>query len=57
MQRPLELCSYEGLMALHPIGKEYQQGYKRVNDRLPKLEDRTPFGMARMDWSKVKDLE
>ncbi|KAL6765096.1 hypothetical protein V8C86DRAFT_2461198 [Haematococcus lacustris] len=21
------------------------------------LEDRTPFGMARMDWSKVKDLE
>ncbi|KAJ9508736.1 hypothetical protein QJQ45_028032, partial [Haematococcus lacustris] len=37
MQRPLELCSYEGLMALPPIGTEYQQGYKRVNDRLPKL--------------------
>ncbi|KAJ9524545.1 hypothetical protein QJQ45_024127 [Haematococcus lacustris] len=36
MQRPLELCSYEGLNALPPIGKEYQQGYKRVNDRLPK---------------------
>ncbi|KAJ9509489.1 hypothetical protein QJQ45_001941 [Haematococcus lacustris] len=35
-QRPLELCSYEGLMALPPVGKEYQQGYKRVNDRLPK---------------------
>ncbi|KAJ9506375.1 hypothetical protein QJQ45_019524, partial [Haematococcus lacustris] len=36
MQRPLELCSYEGLKALPPIGKEYQQGYKRVNDWLPK---------------------
>ncbi|KAJ9508427.1 hypothetical protein QJQ45_011961 [Haematococcus lacustris] len=35
-QRPLELCSYEGQMALPPIGKEYQQGYKRVTDRLPK---------------------
>ncbi|KAJ9510711.1 hypothetical protein QJQ45_027653 [Haematococcus lacustris] len=35
MQRPLELCSYEDLMALPPIGKAYQQGYKRVNDRLP----------------------
>ncbi|KAJ9526578.1 hypothetical protein QJQ45_017662 [Haematococcus lacustris] len=40
MQRPLELCSYEGLMALPPIGKEYQQGYKRVNDRLPKVKRR-----------------
>ncbi|KAJ9531271.1 hypothetical protein QJQ45_006712 [Haematococcus lacustris] len=40
MQRPLELCSYEGLMALPPIGKEYQQGYKRVNDRLPKVKQR-----------------
>ncbi|KAJ9510773.1 hypothetical protein QJQ45_027602, partial [Haematococcus lacustris] len=39
-QRPLELCSYEGLMALPPIGKEYQQGYKRVNDRLPKVKQR-----------------
>ncbi|KAJ9509085.1 hypothetical protein QJQ45_001576 [Haematococcus lacustris] len=28
MQRPLELCSYEGLEALPPVGKEYQQGYK-----------------------------
>ncbi|KAJ9509347.1 hypothetical protein QJQ45_001810 [Haematococcus lacustris] len=36
MQRPLELCRWEGLEALPPIGKEYQQGYKRVNDRLPK---------------------
>ncbi|KAJ9509074.1 hypothetical protein QJQ45_001566 [Haematococcus lacustris] len=39
-QRPLELCSYEGLMALPPVGKEYQQGYKRVNDRLPKVKQR-----------------
>ncbi|KAJ9510620.1 hypothetical protein QJQ45_027502 [Haematococcus lacustris] len=37
MQRLLELCSYEGLEALPPVGKEYQQSYKRVNDRLPKL--------------------
>ncbi|GFH29980.1 hypothetical protein HaLaN_28742 [Haematococcus lacustris] len=37
MQRPLELCSYEGLDALPHVGKEYQQGYKRVNDRLPKF--------------------
>ncbi|KAJ9516762.1 hypothetical protein QJQ45_027169 [Haematococcus lacustris] len=33
---PLELCSYEGLEALPTVGTEYQQGYKRVNDRLPK---------------------
>ncbi|KAJ9528615.1 hypothetical protein QJQ45_020409, partial [Haematococcus lacustris] len=32
---PLELCSYEGLEAVPPIGKEYQQGYKRVNDGTP----------------------
>ncbi|KAJ9509521.1 hypothetical protein QJQ45_001965 [Haematococcus lacustris] len=38
MQRPLEL--YEGLMALPPIGKEYQQGYKLVHDRLPKVKQR-----------------
>ncbi|KAJ9522095.1 hypothetical protein QJQ45_005186 [Haematococcus lacustris] len=36
MQRPLELCSYEGLEALPPVGK----GYKRVNDRLPKGRQR-----------------
>ncbi|GFH22651.1 hypothetical protein HaLaN_20148 [Haematococcus lacustris] len=36
MQRPLELCSWTDLKALLPVGKEYQQGYKRVNDRLPK---------------------
>ncbi|KAJ9527441.1 hypothetical protein QJQ45_025722 [Haematococcus lacustris] len=29
MQRPLELCSWKDLEALAPIGKEYQQGYKR----------------------------
>ncbi|KAJ9509694.1 hypothetical protein QJQ45_011307 [Haematococcus lacustris] len=39
-QRPLELCSYEGLKALPPIGKEYQQGYNWVNDRLPKVRQR-----------------
>ncbi|GFH23516.1 hypothetical protein HaLaN_21139 [Haematococcus lacustris] len=37
MQRPLELCSWKDREALPPIGKEYQQGYKRVHDRLPKL--------------------
>ncbi|GFH09862.1 uncharacterized protein HaLaN_05085 [Haematococcus lacustris] len=36
MQRPLELCSWKDREALPPIGKEYQQRYKRVNDRLPK---------------------
>ncbi|KAJ9504831.1 hypothetical protein QJQ45_030548 [Haematococcus lacustris] len=35
-QRPIELCRWDDLEALPPIGKEYQQGYKRVNDRLPK---------------------
>ncbi|KAJ9518362.1 hypothetical protein QJQ45_010312 [Haematococcus lacustris] len=38
MQRPLELCSWKDREALTPVGKEYQQGYKRVNDRLPKRE-------------------
>ncbi|KAJ9508590.1 hypothetical protein QJQ45_012130 [Haematococcus lacustris] len=40
MQRPLELCSYEGSEALPTVGTEYQQGYKRVNDRLPKARQR-----------------
>ncbi|KAJ9522075.1 hypothetical protein QJQ45_005121 [Haematococcus lacustris] len=40
MQRPLELSRYEDLEALSSIGKEYQQGYKRVNDRLPKGKQR-----------------
>ncbi|KAJ9533386.1 hypothetical protein QJQ45_026388, partial [Haematococcus lacustris] len=35
-QRPLELCRWEGLEALPPIGKGYHQRYKLVNDRLPK---------------------
>ncbi|KAJ9512172.1 hypothetical protein QJQ45_012679 [Haematococcus lacustris] len=35
-QRPIELCRWDDLYALPPIGKEYQQGYKLVNDRLPK---------------------
>ncbi|KAJ9532507.1 hypothetical protein QJQ45_010582 [Haematococcus lacustris] len=36
MQRPQELCSWKDREALPPVGTEYQQGYKRVNDRLPK---------------------
>ncbi|KAJ9522420.1 hypothetical protein QJQ45_008292 [Haematococcus lacustris] len=40
MQRPLELCSWKEREALPPVGKEYQQGYKRVNDRLPKVRQR-----------------
>ncbi|KAJ9529833.1 hypothetical protein QJQ45_022244 [Haematococcus lacustris] len=35
-QRPIELCRWDDLGALPPLGKEYQQGYKLVNDRLPK---------------------
>ncbi|KAJ9525407.1 hypothetical protein QJQ45_003207 [Haematococcus lacustris] len=35
-QRPIELCIWDDLEALPPIGKEYQQRYKLVNDRLPK---------------------
>ncbi|KAJ9524600.1 hypothetical protein QJQ45_024187 [Haematococcus lacustris] len=40
MQRPLELCSWTDLEALPPIGKEYHQRYKLVNDRLPKVKQR-----------------
>ncbi|KAJ9505414.1 hypothetical protein QJQ45_006664 [Haematococcus lacustris] len=40
MQRPLELCSWKDREALPPLGKEYQQGYKRVNDQLPKVRQR-----------------
>ncbi|KAJ9526492.1 hypothetical protein QJQ45_009968 [Haematococcus lacustris] len=40
MQRPLELCSWKDREALPPVGKEYQQGYKLVNDRLPKGRQR-----------------
>ncbi|KAJ9516651.1 hypothetical protein QJQ45_015168, partial [Haematococcus lacustris] len=40
MQRPLELCRWTDLKALPPVGKEYQQGYKLVNDRLPKVRQR-----------------
>ncbi|KAJ9534485.1 hypothetical protein QJQ45_022160, partial [Haematococcus lacustris] len=39
-QRPLELCRWDDLEALAPVGKEYQQGYKRLNDRLPKVKQR-----------------
>ncbi|KAJ9523834.1 hypothetical protein QJQ45_020041 [Haematococcus lacustris] len=40
MQRPLELCRWDDLEALPPVGKEYQQRYKLVNDRLPKVKQR-----------------
>ncbi|KAJ9509947.1 hypothetical protein QJQ45_011454 [Haematococcus lacustris] len=40
MQRPIELCSWKDLEALPTVGKEYQQGYKLVNDRLPKVRQR-----------------
>ncbi|KAJ9508380.1 hypothetical protein QJQ45_011900 [Haematococcus lacustris] len=40
MQRPLELCQWDDLEALPTIGKEYQHGYKLVNDRLPKVRQR-----------------
>ncbi|KAJ9508418.1 hypothetical protein QJQ45_011947 [Haematococcus lacustris] len=39
-QRPIELCQWDDLAALPPFGKEYQQGYKRVNDRLPRDRQR-----------------
>ncbi|KAJ9534451.1 hypothetical protein QJQ45_016148 [Haematococcus lacustris] len=39
-QRPLELCRWTDLEALPPIGKEYHQRYKLVNDRLPKVKQR-----------------
>ncbi|KAJ9512456.1 hypothetical protein QJQ45_013031 [Haematococcus lacustris] len=39
-QRPLELCSWTDLKALPPVGKECQQRYKLVNDRLPKVRQR-----------------
>ncbi|KAJ9508462.1 hypothetical protein QJQ45_011994 [Haematococcus lacustris] len=39
-QRPLELCQWDDLEALPPVGKEYQQRYKLVNDRLPKVRQR-----------------
>ncbi|KAJ9532149.1 hypothetical protein QJQ45_003949 [Haematococcus lacustris] len=38
--RPLELCRWDDLEALPPIGKEYHQRYKLVNDRLPKVKQR-----------------
>ncbi|KAJ9526271.1 hypothetical protein QJQ45_009740 [Haematococcus lacustris] len=40
MQRPLELCNWDDLEALPPIGEEYQQRFKLVNDRLPKGRQR-----------------
>ncbi|KAJ9520088.1 hypothetical protein QJQ45_030011 [Haematococcus lacustris] len=55
MQRPLELCSSKDLEALPPVGDEYQQGYKRVNDRLPK--DRQRLRRAAVVHGKPKLLE
>ncbi|KAJ9508240.1 hypothetical protein QJQ45_011744 [Haematococcus lacustris] len=40
MQRPLDLCQWEGPESLPAPGDEYQQGYKLVNDRLPKGRQR-----------------
>ncbi|KAJ9520718.1 hypothetical protein QJQ45_007577 [Haematococcus lacustris] len=40
MQRLLKLCSWKDREALPPFGEEYQQGYKLVNDRLPKGRQR-----------------
>ncbi|KAL6756674.1 hypothetical protein V8C86DRAFT_3136436 [Haematococcus lacustris] len=40
MQRLLELCKWDDMESLPPIGKEYQQCYKLVNDRLPKDRQR-----------------
>ncbi|GFH11225.1 hypothetical protein HaLaN_06694 [Haematococcus lacustris] len=40
MQRPIELCQWDDLEALPPVGEEYQQRYKLVNDRLPKVRQR-----------------
>ncbi|GFH30750.1 hypothetical protein HaLaN_29665, partial [Haematococcus lacustris] len=34
------MCRWEDREALPPIGEEYQQGYKLVNDRLPKGKQR-----------------
>ncbi|KAJ9508305.1 hypothetical protein QJQ45_011817 [Haematococcus lacustris] len=37
MQRPLELCQWEGLEALPSSGKEYQQGYKRLEEEMAEV--------------------
>ncbi|KAJ9511577.1 hypothetical protein QJQ45_003612 [Haematococcus lacustris] len=38
--KPGRHANCEGLEALPPVGKEYQQGYKLVHDRLPKGKQR-----------------
>ncbi|KAJ9518311.1 hypothetical protein QJQ45_010222 [Haematococcus lacustris] len=40
VQRLRELCCWEGLEALPAPGNEYQQGYKLIDDRLPKARQR-----------------
>ncbi|KAJ9532650.1 hypothetical protein QJQ45_010711 [Haematococcus lacustris] len=40
VQHPLELCSWDDLEALPPIGKKYRQRYKLINDRLTKVRQR-----------------
>ncbi|KAJ9521716.1 hypothetical protein QJQ45_015360, partial [Haematococcus lacustris] len=60
-QRPIELCQWDDLEALPPVGKEYQQGYKRVNDRLPKDRQRlhraAEYRRGEVDWrtGELKD--
>ncbi|KAJ9525666.1 hypothetical protein QJQ45_003512 [Haematococcus lacustris] len=44
MQHPLELYRWDDREALPATGNEYQQGYKLVNDRLPK-------GRQRLHWA------
>ncbi|KAJ9527433.1 hypothetical protein QJQ45_025704 [Haematococcus lacustris] len=50
MQRPLELCRWKDLEALPLVGEEYQQGYKRVNDRLPKPTSAPWYKPSRRDF-------
>ncbi|KAJ9525933.1 hypothetical protein QJQ45_009409 [Haematococcus lacustris] len=40
MQFPLDLGKWKDLESLPPVGKEYQQRYKLVDDRLPKGRQR-----------------
>ncbi|GFH15894.1 hypothetical protein HaLaN_12216, partial [Haematococcus lacustris] len=49
LQRPIELCQWDDLEALPPIGTAYQQGYKLVNDRLPKAVSLTEHKAVSFD--------
>ncbi|KAJ9509103.1 hypothetical protein QJQ45_001591 [Haematococcus lacustris] len=50
MQRPLELCQWDDLEALPPVGEEYQQGFKLVNDRLPKRIGKSRWRQLELCW-------